>query len=277
MLGELGFFFIFGLAVGSFLTVIVERYDAEESFIIGRSKCNHCRKTLSWWELLPVLGYLLVRGKCIKCDKRIPIVYPLFELITGLSFVGIRLTQSSPVNYLLIAINLLAVSALLILCFYDWLHQSFPVPVLYLALGVVILAVAAEIMVGKVPSLVINDPAFHWLATPAESWQTYLWGALVGAGFLGVLAFPTQGRWMGYGDVALVAILGLWIGYPSVIVGLMLAFYSGAAIGIALLLTHRVGKDHRIAFGPFLILGAVAAKVWAEPMFHAIIRLWGIT
>lgn len=81
---------------------------------------------------------------------------------------------------------------------------------------------------------------------------------------------------MGYGDVILVAILGLWLGYPLIFVAVLLAFYLGAGFGLWHLAKQRVREDHRLAFGPFLILGSIITYVWGEALFAAMMRLWGV-
>ncbi|MGH2569285.1 MAG: prepilin peptidase, partial [Bacteroidota bacterium] len=233
MLLELLLFFILGLAVGSFVTVVVERLDTVESFWIGRSHCNHCKKVLSWWELLPFISFLILKGRCIRCNRKIPILYPIFELITGLSFLGLRIATPSPTNYWLLVLELIVITVLLILCFYDWVNQAFPAHVLYLALVLVAILAVVHLSLGTPQGRLVNitDPLFHWLSTPNQAVLFYLYGGIVGAGILGLLAFPSKGTWMGYGDVFVGGIIGLWLGYPFVLIALLLAFYGGAFIG----------------------------------------------
>ncbi len=265
MAGELILFGVLGLAAGSFLTLVVERYDTAESILVGRSHCDHCKETLRWWELLPFVGYFIVRGQCPRCNKKIPQVYPFFELITSLAFVAVRATYPTP-HYGLIALELLFVCSLLTLFFYDFLKQLFPGSLLLITalLGLLFVAIRAwatsQGLVGVLQQQIIAS----------------LIGAAVGGGALGLLAFPSKGTWMGYGDVIVGAILGLWVAYPTVIVALIMAFYSGALVGGTMLVTHRLRKDHRIAFGPFLILGGFIARVWGEPLWHAVLKLWGV-
>lgn len=251
---ELGLFGVLGLAMGSFLTLVVERLDTTESFLLGRSHCNNCKETLRWWEMLPFAGYFIVRGKCVRCNAVIPKIYPLFELITAAAFIMIRLTQPEPVNYILLTLELLFASTILMLFFYDWLFQSFPTVLLLLSLIV---------------GLMLNG-AIWGLGYTAVDATTFLHqmllGAVVGAGFLALLALPSRGHWMGYGDVIVGAIIGLWVGYPLVIVALAVAFYAGALVGLIQLATKRLANNHHIAFGPFLILGGFVARIWGEQL-----------
>lgn len=261
MLLELLLFAVIGLAVGSFLTLVVERFDTAESVITGRSHCNHCKETLRWWELLPFLGYFIVKGQCPRCNKTIPKIYPLFEIVTAVVFVLMRFFTPEPVNYVLLILQLVLASVLLALLFYDALFMEFPT--LLLAKAGVLALIIAGYNIWNTSSGVIDG-------------RELVYGVLVGGGLLGLLAFPSRGTWMGYGDVVLGAILGIWLGYPLIIIALLTAFYVGAFVGIIQLVTKRVNRDHRIAFGPFLILGGFVAHFWGGALLMLLYRLWGI-
>lgn len=270
------FLFLLGISMGSFLTVVAERYDATESFWRGRSHCNKCKKVLSWWELLPLVGYLLLHGNCRHCKFKIPHAYPLFELFTGLTFIGLRWAQQE-VNYWVLAGQLIIASFLIILFIYDWYNQSFPASLIVLtfiitlviSVGVILWAPSTRVAVS------LADPILVWLSSPSSPWLELVKGSLIGFLTLGIFAFPSRGKWMGYGDVMLAGILGLWLGYPLVVIGLMLAFYLGAIIAIWQLANHRVAENRRIAFGPFLIAGAILVQVWGSSLFAFIIKIWG--
>ncbi len=261
MVVELILFGLLGLSVGSFLTLLVERLERVESFLFGRSKCNHCDRTLRWWELLPFAGYFIVRGRCPRCNQKIPHIYPFFEAITAAVFIGMRLATPLPVNYWLLAAQLLLASSFLALAFYDWLYQVFPTSLLVGALVATLLVLGLQ--AAFLPS------AFPLILSSS------LWGLLIGAVALGLLAFPSRGRWMGYGDVIISAILGLWVGLPGIITTLLVAFYVGAIVGLIQLATKRLRKDHHIAFGPFLIFGGFAAALWGPFLWHLISLIWG--
>ncbi len=279
MIVELILLGVIGLAVGSFLMVVTERIDTADSFLFGRSHCNHCKKDLSWWKLLPFVGYFLVRGQCLDCHARIPKIYPVFELLTGLIFVLLRFTAPQPVNYPILIFSLLFVCILLVLFFYDWLHQSFPVSVLWAGLGGVVVLNGAKLVLAPalVSRYVTGTPYFEWIGSPSWPWAALLLGGVVGVVLLGLLAFPSRGRWMGYGDVILIALLGLWIGYPFILVALLIAFYAGAIVGVGQLATKTARKDHHLAFGPFLILGAIITQAWGMPILSTIMKWWGAT
>src|SRR5690349_21434551 len=134
MAGEVVFLAVLGAAVGSFLTVIVDRYDVAETVLTGRSHCDTCKENLRWWELVPLLSYVILQGKCARCHKQIPALYPVFEAITAIAFVLVRLAQPSPVSYPYLILELIFVSFLLVLLFYDWMTQTFPTLLLYIGL-----------------------------------------------------------------------------------------------------------------------------------------------
>jgi prepilin signal peptidase PulO-like enzyme (type II secretory pathway) len=271
---ELILLFVVGLAVGSFLTLVVDRFETAESIWVGRSHCNKCKEQLRWWELVPFISFVALRGKCVRCNTVIPRVYPFFELLTGVAFALVWFKSES---YLVGVLNLLVVSSLLLLVFYDWLHQEFPT-VFLIGCGVlVVVSMIVRSTNGAIVSLpTIPEPLFAWLNEPAEVWQRMVVGGLVGAGFLGLFAIPSRGQWMGYGDVVLGGILGAWLGYPLIVIALLLAFYMGAIVGGGMWLLRQLSDNHRIAFGPFLILGAFITYIWSAPLFLAIMKIWNI-
>lgn len=276
MVELLPFFIALGAAMGSFLTVVAERIDALGSVWTGRSQCNACQSQLRWYELVPVLSYVWLRGQCRRCRAVIPRAYVWFEFIAAISFglIWWRLGGNNP--WWLVGMHLGMVCWLLVLLYSDWLHQTFPSVVLYGALIWATVTSAVMALTGQSQSqFIVSDPFFSWIASPAALPYVFLVGGIVGTLALGALAIPSRERWMGYGDVWLAAILGLWNGYPLIVFTLMLAFYLGAIVGGGMLLFGRAPSDHRIAFGPFLIIAAVIIQVWGESIFYAIMKWWG--
>ncbi len=275
MAGELFILGILGLATGSFLTLVVEHMEAGQPFLGGRSHCNHCKKILRWWELLPVLSFVLTKGQCARCHKPIPFIYPIFEVITSLVFVGIAYVNFGQAPLWLVLLELILAAYFLVLFFYDWLYQVFP--------GIILLQTAVlAVIISLVHSQLhlfsyfqVESSFLGWASSPMHPLSLFSLGALVGGGVLALLALPSRGKWMGYGDVLLSAIIGTWVGYPLIIAALLVAFYSGAVVGIWKILRHRTPIDHRIAFGPFLIFGGIVVRVWGQPIFQFLIRLWG--
>jgi prepilin signal peptidase PulO-like enzyme (type II secretory pathway) len=252
-----------GAAVGSFLTVAVERFERGEAFGTNRSYCESCKKQLRWWELVPLFSYSALRGKCARCGAKIPLFSFLFEVITAAVFGALAFTHPNGYTNPFFYGQLIVAASLLLLFFYDWRHQVFP--------GIYLLVCAVMVLLWVLAQAVLSGS----VAGAGSIFWTYGLGAAVGIASIGVLAFPSRGTWMGYGDVLLAGILGLWVGYPFIWVTLLLAFYLGAFYGLGVLAFHRANKNHRIAFGPFLILGAFITQAWGQSLFHAIMKLWG--
>lgn len=277
MVGEISFLAVLGLAVGSFLTVVVDRYDVAETILAGRSHCNHCQKNLRWWELVPLLSYVMLQGKCARCHKGIPLLYPIFEVITAGAFILVRLAQPSEFSYAFLVLELVFVSYLLVLLFYDWLTQSFPTVLLYIGLAfAAIVGLARDWFLPGTEYFRVEAVFVGWLSTPDPYWLAIVIGLVVGGGFLAALSWPSKGKWMGYGDVFIGAILGLWLGFPLVIVALLVAFYSGAFVGILQIVRRKLDASHRLPFGPFLIVGGLVANTYGDAMLGWLMRLWGV-
>ncbi len=224
----MGFFvFILGLCVGSFVNVLIDRLPKGEDVIGGRSRCDFCKKNLRWFELIPVLSFLIQGGKCLRCRKRISIQYPVIELVTAAGFV--LLYQQLP--------NLAIFLALLVIFVADYKYEIIP---------------DSMIAFGLLGSLLQEDLLQNWPM------------AVGAAAFFLCLFLITKGRGMGFGDVKLVFLLGLILGYPNIIVALYAAFLTGAAIGIILMIGGKKSLKSHVPFGPFLILGTVFALLFGN-------------
>ncbi len=215
------FKFLIGLAIGSFINVLALRYPFWNFW--GRSHCLHCRKNLSWQELIPVFSFLIQRGRCRSCKAKISLQYPIVELLAGIGAVIL------PVYFLIPSYILLLTSLI------DFRLQVIP-DELSAALG--------------------------WWGAGAiflfgASWLNHLVAAAGAAAFLGSVILFTKGRGMGFGDLKLGAALGLWLGFPKIAFSLWAAFIIGAAWGVFLLLAKKKNLKDAIPFGPFLALGAL--------------------
>lgn len=228
------YFGLIGLFFGSFFNVLVDRLPAGESILFGRSHCDFCKKNLRWFELIPVLSFLLQRGKCRRCHHSLSIRYPISELLTAVLFMGtasLVVTHSFPI----IAVTFLLVSILWVIFWTDILTYMIP---------------DSLIVIGCVVSL------FFLFSTPPLSIAGYLLSASVGSGFFYFLWFVTKGKGMGFGDVKLVLLLGLALGFPRIVTALYVAFLTGAIVGIILIIGGKKHLKSKIPFGPFLIIGA---------------------
>lgn len=230
---------LLGLAVGSFLNVLIDRLPKGQSVVWGRSHCDFCKKTLRWYELIPVLSFVVQRGRCRRCRKKISWQYPIVELVTGIGF------------------------AFLFFYFSDSLIRGFAYSFIFSSLLVMFVAdlkyqiIPDSMVVMGVIGILLQGQAFD-----ARQGLALWLSACAAAAFFMLLYVLTRGRGMGLGDVKLAFLLGLLLGYPGIIIGLYAAFLTGAGAGVILMMAKRKTWKSRVAFGPFLIIGAVITLVW---------------
>lgn len=244
------FLFLLGLLVGSFLNVVIGRLPRDEGIVRGRSHCPKCRHDLGWADLVPLLSFLWLRGRCRYCGERISLRYPVVELITGFLFVvmGVesmsqRVSESMTLTQASIAsvdtLTLLTLSAILIaIAVIDLERGIIPDRLVYPG---IVLAVAYRLLVaglgGDVRSL---------LWTSAGS-------AIIFVSFY-LLHVLFKGRAMGGGDVKLAALVGLVTGWPLMLVAIFSSFLTGAAAGVILMMFKKKSFGETMPFGPFLVL-----------------------
>lgn len=255
------FFFLFGAAVGSFILVIVERYGTGLPFFKGRSVCFACNNELKNKDLIPILSFILLKGRCRSCDSKIPVKALLVEITMGLLSL---LTAFKAFSLELRAWSLEEISSYLILTaifgvillisVYDLKHfiipDSFLLVLFFLALSSKLLA----------PSF---SSSFYSYLQPLIS------GLVLALPFLLIL-LASRGRWLGFGDVKYIAVLGFWLGLITGLSAVILAFWVGAAFSLSIiflkrfhfslpLLPKNLTIKSEIPFGPFLSLGALIA------------------
>lgn len=222
--------FILGLSVGSFLNVVILRLEKGEGGILaGRSRCPKCGKILKWFELIPLVSFLIQGGKCRSCKKPISFQYPLVEFFTGLLFSFLYWRFGLTLQFGFLAV----ISSLLVILFVSDLRtQMIPDIVAYIGIGLALF----YILITHYP-LPINAAL----------------GAAIAGGFFALLVYPSHEKWMGKGDVKIGVLTGLLLGYPQVLVALFLSFTLGAFVGLILIATKRKTLKSQVPFGPFLI------------------------
>lgn len=246
-----------GLILGSFATVVAYRLPKRESVAAGRSKCPSCGRTIPAAENIPVLSYLVLRGRCRGCGRRISLRYPLIEIATCILF-GLAVWKfglsAEAVVFAAFFWVLVVLSAI------DLEHRLLPNRLVYPAF------VGGWVALGLVA---FSDGRPERLIDAAA-------GALVFGGFFFVVAFLFPAG-MGGGDVKLGFVLGTFLGYLGgigiVLVGMFLAFLSGSIIGIALILFAGRGRKTMLPFGPFLALGTVLAVFVGRPLVDGYLAL----
>jgi leader peptidase (prepilin peptidase)/N-methyltransferase len=250
--------FVVGLVIGSFLNVVVHRVPAGRSIVRPGSACPVCGNPVRALDNVPVVSWLLLRGRCRDCDTPIPWRYPAVELTTGVLFAAAGLRFGST-PYLGTALVLLGAGTALFLIDLD--HRRLPFVITrFTAVAVVFTLGLAAVITGPGP-----------LTTALLS--TVLWVAVYGGIWL-----ATAGRGMGFGDVMLAPVLGLalgWLGWGASLVGLMGGFVIGATVGVVLLATGRAGRRAQVPHGPFLLTGAAMAMFVGQPLWESYLRLVG--
>ena len=230
--------FALGLIVGSFLNVVIFRLRAKEKLIFSRSHCPKCKKKLTVKDLIPVFSFIIQKGKCCYCHKKISWQYPLVELVTGVSFLLIFLKFYNN-DLLAISYQLLAYwffAAILIIIFvYDFKYYLIPDKVIYPAL---IITLIFQIL-------------FSILNTQYSILNIII-GSLIPGLFFLYLVLISKEKWLGAGDIKLGFLCGLMLGYPNILVALFISFIFGALIGIALILSKKKGLKDQVPYGSFL-------------------------
>lgn len=232
-----------GIILGSFLNVVIHRLPRGESVILPPSRCPRCGGRLSLLDLVPVLSYLRLRGKCRMCGARISPRYPLVELLTGLLFAG---TYAAFGWQPVLAKHLFLLALLVAVTFIDLEHYLIPNRL-----------IAAGLAGGVLLNLYARD------LTPASA----ALGALLPAGFFLLLAVASRGG-VGGGDIKLAAVIGLFLGLPLALVAVFVASLAAGAVGLALLAAGRKRRWDPIPFGPFLALGAAAAIFYGPAILN---------
>jgi prepilin signal peptidase PulO-like enzyme (type II secretory pathway) len=223
--------FISGSIFGSFLHVLAERYGSPTSAFSGRSQCPHCKKTLTPSELIPIVSYVLSKGKCRGCSEQISVHYPITELLSGM-----------------LAALLLAPPFIV--------HTSFLIPTLaYIVACILIVLIRIDSRLMVLPDgyiVLLTVIATLRMIVSGGSLDDALLGALVGSMTIYVIWSVTGGRGIGFGDVKLMIPLGIIFGLRGSITLLFIAFCIGGFVGTFLLVTKRATGKTAIPFGPFL-------------------------
>ena len=244
------FFTLLGLAVGSFLNVVIDRVPNQGSIISPPSQCDQCQRRLTALELIPILSYIVLRGRCRTCGVKIPFRVLVVEVAAGVVFLLTWLRFGQSWETLLYS---LYGSVLIVLGAIDLEHKKIPNLIIYPLIGISLLMI----------------PILH-LDTP---W-TMLGGGLLGFGVLFLLAVLAPGA-MGMGDVKLVLFLGFAVGFPEIVLVLFLAFVFGGLIAGILLVLKKIGKKDQIAFGPFLGLAGFTTMLYGSQILEWWIRRLG--
>jgi prepilin signal peptidase PulO-like enzyme (type II secretory pathway) len=243
-------FFIVGAVFGSFGNVLCTRLPVGET-LFGRSYCEGCKRSLHPLELVPVASFLLLRGRCRTCKISIPLLFTLVELCSGLLFL-LALAWAAP-NIVAATFLGIALWLMLVITLIDMTTQMIP-----------------DVLTGV---LIVAVLLLHW----SQGVPLLLSGALLGVVFFGGQWLVSRGTWVGSGDIFLVIALGLLVGdWRHMLLLLMVAYIVGALVVSVLLLSGRAQVKQQVAFGPFLILGAIAVLLFGTQLLNLFVPVWNL-
>lgn len=243
---EKGLIFWLGASLGSFINVLVGRFGKKKEIDIGgRSRCDFCDRPLSWWENIPLLSFLLLRGRCRTCHSPIPRRYFLVELITGLLFLLMAHYQMESISYFIVTL-------LIIIFLFDLDYQIIPD---WATLSLVVITIVEQCFRNS------GAPILKFFLT-----------GLAAAAFFLFLHLITKGRGMGLGDVKFAFFMGFFLGPAKTILALYLAFLTGAIVGVILILIKRKRFGQQIAFGPFLIGATLISWIEGESLINFLLK-----
>lgn len=236
-----------GLIFGSFTNVIIARIPHGESVVTPSSHCPRCGHRLGVLDLVPVLSWLFLKGKCRYCQEAISIRYPAVELLTAALFMGVFLRWGISAYTLAgWALTVILVSSAFIDLDEGIIPDVITIP------GVVLGLVVSFVTIGFFPAL---------------------WGALAFGGVLFLVAVISKGG-MGGGDIKLAAVIGAFTGLPGAAVTLLLSSFMGAVFGITLMLMGRAGRKTPVKFGPFLAVAAYTAYLFSNEIVAWYLGMW---
>lgn len=236
----LAFIFIFGLVIGSFLNVCIYRLPRGENLAYPSSHCTQCNSEIKRYDLIPVLSYIFLKGRCRSCKASISIRYPLLELITGVLFGALYIKYNLSADFYKFA---LLFCFLIVIAMIDYDTTDIYAVTTYpaIALGIVFVIIS--------------------YFTKGE-FLTYIYGGALSAGVIAIIILTTQG--MGWGDCELCGMLGLFLGFRASILMLFLSFVMGGTVGIILMITGKKKKKDYIPLGPFIALAGIITALWGN-------------
>ncbi|MBI1352955.1 MAG: prepilin peptidase [Acidobacteria bacterium] len=261
--------FLFGLLIGSFLNVCIHRWPIDESILRpARSYCPSCKRQIAWYDNVPLLSYVLLRGRCRACGASISWRYPLVELLNGLLYAGLAATQGLTPEAAKAA---LFCSMILALIFTDFEHYILPDELTW---GGLAIGLALSLVVAVPPSL----SSLFWLiteSTPSPRLGSLAESALGAAVFGGLLWAMREAYYrirgvdgLGLGDVKMAAMMGSFWGVGPTLLILLLGSLGGSLIGTAIIVLGGKKWSHELPFGSYLGAAALIVTLWGDRLFN---------
>ncbi|NOT79477.1 MAG: prepilin peptidase [Bacteriovoracaceae bacterium] len=245
------FFTIFGLLVGSFLNALIYRLPRDINIALPRSSCTQCKKLIYWYENIPILSYIFLKGKCSGCQSKISLLYPFVEFIVACFAFSIAPKNLEPDSLLNFFFYFSIFCAFLVHFIIDLKHQILPDSItIYMACVFLLLSI-------------FNKPLTFWLV-----------GGLIGLGFplmVTWIFYKIKGQvGLGGGDIKLYGALGLYLGPVGIMQNIFLSCFLGAIVGIFMIAFKVMKKENPIPFGPFIIVVG-AFQIFSPELFAYLI------
>ncbi len=247
----LAFIFIIGLCIGSFLNVCIYRIANGESIAFPPSHCMKCGTEIKKRDLIPVISYVLLMGKCRKCGDKISIRYPLIELANGLLYILVYLSEGFSLGLIK---GCIFISLLLVIAFIDFdTHEVYRSTIIFGVVVGIIFLVLNYTLEGVLP------------------WNNIV-GALIGYGVIWLIVILTKG--MGEGDIDIAMVCGLFLGLKGMVLNLFLAFVIGGIAATILLVLRKMGRKSEMAFGPYLALGGIITLLYGSRIIDVYLNVF---
>lgn len=268
--------FVYGSVIGSFLNVVIDRLPEGKSIVFGHSSCDYCQKPLRWYELIPVLSFLLQKGRCRRCDGKLSVQYPAVELLTGLlttiivwrHFPTLLIDELTLSAIGMIIVQLIFVYSLIVVTIVDFKLGIIPDEIIIFLTGV--------FGITSITRILYSIIAVESLTAVAGNIAISLLSGLIAGGVFFFIVLITKGKGMGGGDVKLAWIIGLFLSGVSTLLSLYIAFVTGAVVAIILLIIGRRRFGQTIPFGPFMALGAVTILLFGDQIQTLYLTLFGL-
>jgi leader peptidase (prepilin peptidase)/N-methyltransferase len=260
--------------VGSFLNVVIYRLPAGQSIVFPGSHCPRCAAPIRPKDNIPVLGWLLLGGRCRDCGEPIAVRYPLVELANALLWAALALRYGATPALAVMAVFCSALLAITLIDVDHWI-----IPDVITLPGIVIGLLASFFLPPRgslIAELIFDRLRLGLLPGPLASvgfWDSLV-AVLVGGGFFYLVAVVSRGG-MGGGDIKLTAMMGAFLGLRDLGVAVFIGLLAGSAVGIGLMLAGRKGRKDAIPFGPFLALGGVCSVFWGRALVDWYLNLRG--
>lgn len=278
--------FIFGASVGSFLNVLIDRLPKGEK-ITGRSRCDYCRRQLAWYDLIPIISFFLLKGRCRYCGKKISLQYPLVEILTGILYVLVFIFQFFPLSGIPLRGTVFnefsvfsfqffkligfwgIISCLIVIFFSDLKYHLISD---WILLSLFVFSVILNTV--KYLSTCLSQSPINCVILRLV--QNNIFSGLIVAFPIFLIYYISHERAMGLGDVYLSAIIGFLMDWKAGFIALYIAFVAGAMFGLGMIILHKKKLKSKIAFGPFLVGGTTVMLFWGEKIFDIIKKIYGL-